>query len=104
MYEADQTRCQHQAKQDLEDGQATMVNKASQQVLQVLIEFVLSFIQQNKQSILQSIGAYQEDNVDPISAQLKDFTFARFLISCSQEYSDELQRVSGGGMESFAQH
>lgn len=70
----------------------------------MLIEFVLSFIQQNKQSILQSIGAYQEDNADPISAQLKDFTFARFLISCSQEYSDELQRVCSGGMESFTQH
>ena len=84
--------------------QVAMANKASQQVLQVLIEFVLSFIQQNKQSIVQSISTYQEDNADSISAQLKDFTFARFLISCSQEYGEELQRVSSGGMESFTQH
>ena len=59
MYEADQIRQQYQAaafeegqQRQQDDISSALVGQASQKVLQVLIEFILSFIQQNKQSIV----------------------------------------------------
>ena len=98
MYEADQIRQQYQAaafeegqQRQQDDISSALVGQASQKVLQVLIEFILSFIQQNKQSIVQSLQqpAPSDERVNPLGSVtgLRDFTFAKFLISCAHEQS-----------------
>ena len=49
--------CESNAKQPAEgtEMQQALVCQASQKVLQVLIDFIISFIQQNKQSIIHSM-------------------------------------------------
>ena len=49
--------CERDNKQQAEgtEMQQALVCQASQKVLQVLIDFIISFIQQNKQSIIHSM-------------------------------------------------
>ena len=52
--------------------------------MQLLLDFVISFIQQNRQSIQSSLGQQPLDV--PVSEEtLAGFTLTKFLISCCNE-------------------
>ena len=58
--------------------------------IESLIEFILQFIQKNKESILRGLREKndEEQTDSEITQQLRDFNFAQFLISLSNEDAD----------------
>ena len=115
MYEADSIRMQYLQGADAADERhkgasfsqtsanelTSSVSQASARIIQVLIDFILSFIQQNRQTIMMSVNTERNQTTDQEDDSfqnrikhynlLKDFTFARFLISCAHEQASQLE-------------
>ena len=78
MYEADSIRMQYLQGADAADDRpkgasfsqtsanelTSSVSQASAKIIQVLIDFILSFIQQNRQTIMMSVNTERNQNAD----------------------------------------